>query len=342
MNHRALWVLQWNCRSISVNRESLEFLVTSNNIPIILLSETWLRPSSYFTLKNYAVYCSDRGDGYGGSAILVHNSIPSSQFIPPLPDIFQDAFQLAAAKVHIGSSVLHFSSVYLAPSFNLNELDASTILSSLMHPLIIGGDWNARSIMWGCNSSNPNGLALENSFLHTNLVLLNNGAHTYIGNLRNSSSAIDLTFCSASVCLLTDWRVLDDSFGSDHLPIIITISHPNTVDSQPYSNNTLRKDTKHTDWSKFQSVLTASLASPPQQYDNAVKRYQCFVNNIFHAVQKATPPPKRPPQPYRRSPIWWNDECTKAVEERRQASGPSSPLYKSHKFCEFPESFHLH
>lgn len=155
--------------------------------------------------------------------------------------------------------------------------------------MILGGDWNSRSRMWSCNSYNLNGVALENSLLSTNLVLLNNGTYTYIGNVHNSPRAIDLTLCSASLSFNIDWGVLNDSFGSEHLPITVNLSYQNAADSRTAPNNPTRLATLNTDWSKFRNIFADSLSSPSIHTEDILKRHHTLVNNIHNAVRKLPP-----------------------------------------------------
>lgn len=70
-------ILQWNVRSLNVRLPSLQFLLSAKKCSIALLSETWLLPSRSINIPNYVTYRSDRHDGYGRVAIVVHNSVKS-------------------------------------------------------------------------------------------------------------------------------------------------------------------------------------------------------------------------------------------------------------------------
>lgn len=70
-------ILQWNVRSLTARLPTLHYALSSNKCYIALLSETWLLPTRSINIPNYASYRSDRQDGYGGAAILIHNSLRS-------------------------------------------------------------------------------------------------------------------------------------------------------------------------------------------------------------------------------------------------------------------------
>ncbi|KAK9708750.1 Endonuclease-reverse transcriptase [Popillia japonica] len=54
-------------------------------------------------------------------------------------------------------------------------------------------------------------------------VFLNDGSATRINRPGQGISAIDITLCTASLASKATWKVLDDSFTSDHYPILITL-----------------------------------------------------------------------------------------------------------------------
>jgi len=74
-------ILQWNVKSLSVRLPSLQYLLSNFKCSIALLSKTWLLPSKHLNIPHFKIYRSDRHDGYGGAAIVIHNSL-KSKLIP--------------------------------------------------------------------------------------------------------------------------------------------------------------------------------------------------------------------------------------------------------------------
>ena len=56
-----------------------------------------------------------------------------------------------------------------------------------------------------------------------NLTTLNTGLGTYIKH-NGGRSPLDLSIASSEIAIKSNWTVLDDSLGSDHLPILITLN----------------------------------------------------------------------------------------------------------------------
>lgn len=85
-----------------------------------------------------------------------------------------------------------------------------------------------------------------------------------------------------------------------------------TWESWPSSNYIRRTVIKHTDWSKFQSLLCESLVFPSLHNLNFLYHYELLVRYIDNVVQDSTPPLKA-------SYLVEYDDCTKLITKRRQA-----------------------
>ena len=83
---------------------------------------------------------------------------------------------------------------------------------------IICGDFNAHNPIWGSNLLNKRGEVLEELFLQSECVIINNGQGTCICS-PTEDSPLDLTFIDKTFAHLATWIVHDDEWGSDHYPI---------------------------------------------------------------------------------------------------------------------------
>src|SRR6218665_564688 len=88
---------------------------------------------------------------------------------------------------------------------------------------IVLGDFNAHSALFGSPSTDKRGRQLEDDMEANAYVALNTGAPTFLSNATGSTSHLDLAMASAPLARRCTWTVLDDSMGSDHSPILITI-----------------------------------------------------------------------------------------------------------------------
>ena len=100
---------------------------------------------------------------------------------------------------------------------------------------IILRDFNAYSTLFGADSTDDRGRLLEELIEEHNLVVLNSGAGTFV-RPSGEMSHLDVAMASANFPRIANWTVLNDTPGSDHLPIVITVNNPAVVEesSQPH------------------------------------------------------------------------------------------------------------
>ena len=117
---------------------------------------------------------------------------------------------------------------------------------------IITGDFNAHYTAWGSSGTDSwggyLGLCSRNS-----KVLLNDGSPTRVGQVL---TCLDLTIDSPKISVLSDWGVMEDTWGSDHFPIMVyrkLLVNPET-----------KLNFKKADWEKFNSLCEG--ISPEEVY----------------------------------------------------------------------------
>ena len=68
-------------------------------------------------------------------------------------------------------------------------LVVNNLMSQLLPPILLLGDFNAHSSLWGCSKTNVRGKLVEDLLLKHNLSLLNDGSYTYLCLLYTSDAA---------------------------------------------------------------------------------------------------------------------------------------------------------
>ena len=71
-------------------------------------------------------------------------------------------------------------SLYLPPTSKYSSSDFVDFITQLPPPVLILGDFNAYSSLWGCTKTGIRGKLIEDLLLKQNLSLLNDGSHTYL------------------------------------------------------------------------------------------------------------------------------------------------------------------
>lgn len=240
------WILQWNCRGIQTKLEEIKFRIQKwqNNKPCaILLQEAnfkGLRIPGYHTFLSPSII-REHGkrkataqvpvvhtrEPQGLAAVLVHEDVPRVQV--DTSSLCNCAREVVLVRIKTGTIETCLVSVYIRPNDkNGNKANWITDLitaggryTSLRW--LIGGDFNAWHEDTGYTKTSDRGEALFCTMSKERLQLVNEiGRFTRLGQgqMQNDTTP-DLTWKSAN--LKVDWRVGEDPWGSDHLPIFIKL-----------------------------------------------------------------------------------------------------------------------
>ena len=298
-------ILQWNIRGLQANKEELDRLLSHLHPSVICLQETFLKENKSLTFKGFSGYhCSAlevNGVAHGGSAILISSTTPHRQLK------LQTCLQAVALRVTCKKSkTITVCSVYLPPSMNLSINDLHDLLSELPAPVLLCGDFNAHSTLWGCTKLDRRGKMVEDFITKNNLCILNDASPTYIHPATGSTSAIDLSICSPDIFLDMQWKTVDDLCGSDHYPIIISYGEEETSSAIPSWK--LGK----ADWLTFSDEARQQLGSVVP--DISIEE---FTEKLITIAIETIPKSKFSSR--KRNTVWFNDACKEAVRERKKA-----------------------
>ena len=165
-----------------------------------------------------------------------------------------------------------------------NSTDLENLIAQLPPPILLLGDFNAHSTLWGCCKTDLRGKMIEDLLLKHNLSILNDGSNTYLHPATGSSSAIDLSIASPSLYLDFSWEVATDLHGSDHFPICI---HSYTT-APPVTNGTWKLS--KADWTTFPSKASSDFG---QNYsDNLEDPIEHFTDILTDIANSTIPKSK--------------------------------------------------
>lgn len=167
--------------------------------------------------------------------------------------------------------------------------------------------------MWGSDHFHSRGHQIENLALHYNYSLLNPTGPTHYNFSYRSWSTLDLVIHSPQLNGSLFIFNHSDLAGSDHFPGIIRFTISN---SESDINVRRRWNYNKTDWEKYQSDLPEDL-----QFDEA-QEIQTFTRilteKLVSCANSCSPEIKICKK--NRAPVpWWNDDCGKAIKNRRKA-----------------------
>lgn len=316
---KSVKICQWNCHSAVANKGNLEYLLSKFNIDVALLSETWFKPLVYYNFQGYNTIRMDRPDCKGGVAILIKTQLKYQEVqLQPF-----DYGMISAIQICTNNSLkVTFVSIYVRPKTKITTDEWSKFFASIPKPFVIGGDFNAHHVTWGCDQNDIPGKNLLDAIHNNKLTFLNDGSPTFFGFTNNRPSAIDLTICSPELRQLMEWQTLNDLFGSDHVPIICSYRE------EPYiieKRNVNKWNTKKANWSIFRYEFDSHCSK------NNDMAYNTFVDCINLSADSSIPQQKiLTGKRKSKNKFWWNSECQYAVDERKKCF----LLYKSNPTSE--------
>jgi endonuclease/exonuclease/phosphatase (EEP) superfamily protein YafD len=222
----------------------------------------------------------------------------------------------------------------------LQKLDA--ILAQLHGPVIITGDFNARSTVWFDRITDSRGQRLEDFISRWGLFVANEpgNAHTYS---HNGESTVDVTLASASLInKIQGWQVHEDWTTSDHRAITFELCGFQTVDSIHGKNKNLRYHLRKADWKLLELNLSLNIkhvermANKLATPENIADCVDELTKVIQFACEDAIPMKKVPKA---KGVTWWSNELTegkKLVNSLRKAfQSERDPILRQQKQVEY-------
>lgn len=328
MNITPIKILQWNSRSIYSNLPDIKHKIATDNLDIIIISETWLKPEDKIKFTGYNLIRKDRNDGRGGVAIIIKNSIPHKSI---LVDHHIQKLEVTGVETMINNKKTSILSVYCPPGHRIKHEEWDALVSPMLRSthVILAGDVNCHHRQWGCTMEDLQGKEFLKCIHENNLVLLNNGDNTMQPSPYRQMQPVDVTVVSPQLALDITWEVGRDAMGSDHFPIIINITRYGTsIQNRPIQSKINIKKIK---WEQYKEEITTKLTNYNPIYDT-IQRYEQFEKIIIESALKASGVDKdrvidqtlRETNNSRRRKNkitpWWNEECSRAVARRRLAT----------------------
>jgi ribonuclease HI len=155
---------------------------------------------------------------------------------------------------------------------------------------------------------------LEEWLEANNLVILNDGTPTRYDEMHGTWTAIDLTLATTSLAPDMQWQVHDDSWGSDHMPIISHIGLPPALEEEQTRAPTW--NFAKANWPLFHSnclkIEEESVTSDDPQ---------AFCTNLTEAILAATRGaiPLTTAVRGKQTVPWWSKEIHQARQKRKKA-----------------------
>ncbi|KAM7291275.1 hypothetical protein ISCGN_027848 [Ixodes scapularis] len=295
-----LTVLQWNCRSYRQHGSELKRRLAASAHPpdIILLQEARVpepKIVGYRAFSTPTIIVAQKGprrkrDAQGTipvpqahAHVLLKKSIPAAQLDTSCYSSEQR--EVTAVSARLGDKDIVVVSVYWRPHSTTNDEDAEwlkLLCTRTIHPLpvLIGGDFNAHHTSWGSKSNTVRGRSVADNALVAGLVLANSpdAVTRRADSQQQDSTSPDVTWHSPS--LRCSWAVVDDTWGSDHFPIIIGLGGK----SRALATRTVST----TRWDDFREVL-AELPPHEPLFNRIIQAKEIVTRSVKVSAEAPTP-----------------------------------------------------
>lgn len=312
-NKCLLNIIQWNAHSLRPKLSDFKLLLNTEKVHIAIISESWLQTGSDLNISQYHVYRKDRIDAYGGVAIITHKSLKTMLGSINIPNC---DIEVVHVKILNSSVLKNVLSVYCPSNINTSQAHWDYLFSMFSKNTIIAGDFNGHHTCWS-DKVDTRGNQLFDSSLENGFVSINNGNPTRVklvnGSLQQSSP--DITFCSSDIASNVHWRVTNESLGSDHLMIKVSINYEETI------HFTEKRNYCKANWKEYKIVLTHIFANTTFESNILQERYNWFVEQLNIAGEKNIPLIRYCNNIQRTfvPKSYWNQDLSKIVAERRLA-----------------------
>ncbi len=241
-------ILQWNARSLIANGQEFKKYVDElkEKPNIICVQETWLKSELDFIINGYSAVRRDRENGRGGGLVTFIQNGLSYEIIN-----VNDKNESITIRIWTSKGSIDVINYY-NPCGKIEGSILENIVGTPLSEVIWCGDFNAHNTLWGSNSTDANGLALEEYIDDKWLLCLNNGEGTRFNTINNTESVLDLTFVSSAIAGISTWNVdKETTIGSDHFPILIKVG---SGTCQERIKNIPRWKIENANWEYFQII----------------------------------------------------------------------------------------
>lgn len=271
-NPAALKIAYWNAQSLLQKKLELQNFMYQHNIDIMLVGETYLKPTKNLKIANYTCHRNDRIDNQGGgTAIYMKNNLNHCQ----LPRFKLTDLEANGIKIQTKAGTLKVVAAYYPPlDRRTNINDIKTIIDEDT-PTIIMGDLNAKHSTWNSRTNNPRGNKLHKYFDTTDAIVIGPDAPTHFAH-QGGHDVLDIAIIKL-VKQNCELKVLYE-LSSDHYPILLTLG--NEQEQDVVEINT-------TDWYKFRTELktTNHTITNEEELESAAVLLE---NNIKAALLNST------------------------------------------------------
>ena len=294
-------IIQANMSGLQNKTTELNKLLHDQDIHIALLQETLLPDKEISVPQNFTPYKCEC-EKCQGIMTLIRTDIQATVKHSPIEDI-----DIQEITVWFGNEKFLAYNVYCPPP-SKTEL---SFTGAIFSKTIVAGDFNAHLPSVGYSTYNQRGHNIEDILNSTNLCLQQDSTSqpTLFHRRHGTSSRPDLTMISSDILGKTSVEVLED-IGSDHRPILITISRQH--DGKPKQRRKCLWNFRKANWKLYKHLTDRDFEEIPTNKP-IEEAYSNICSAILRNAKKTVPKGN-----HKHYKPFWNKDLETAVKERRR------------------------
>lgn len=278
-----------------------------NKPDVICIQESWLKINLEFKIYGYVSIRHDRSEGIGGGCVTFIQEGISFREIEKGSN--QEYIVIMVWIKGVELIIIN----YYNPCRKLDIDKIRQIKGIYERRVIICGDFNAHSPLWGGERIDENGRVIEILLEEMNMVCINDGRGTRVDLHRGKVSELDLTLVSRSLGDMCNWEVWEEStLGSDHFPVSSQLIWKGKKEERGRIEKWIFSKAQ---WGMF--MYLCNVESMEVDLNEEVEEIDKKIREIIIKVARKTIPQNKGSMKRRAVP-WWTNECSEAVRERNR------------------------
>lgn len=317
-------IVIWNARGIKEKRE--EMIKNIKECDIFAITESKIDEHYHFTVGGYdTVRLDSIGNNSGGIIIFIASTLKYKTINLNLRNNIGYNYNCDVIGISIDNIDLDLIIVYRKPYGTTHKSLWENIcrVGKSRKNTIIAGDFNSHHTAWNCASIDKNGENLLQTMTNSNFFCVNRDTMTRINNPYENASNIDLIFASSAALKLISYKQLEDSWDSDHFPLLIEFRH----DPTPYIKKSNRMSTKCTDWEVYTDLTNSMLSDTKTKCEREGRNlaYTDLMRILYDAINIASGrkkdhnTKKNKSKIFKKNPVkWWDRDCKAVVSDKKE------------------------
>ena len=223
------YIVQWNANGLESRKilGELDRLISKYNPMCLCIQHVG---KDDLQIKNYKIASqSQNNNGELGTAIYVHNNMTYEDL-----RINSQHFQCSSTTLQVpGKGKINIVNFYNQPRFRYDINELINVINSVPQPKLTLGDINRHSPLWDGRVHLPDADArkIEEMLERNNMSCMNEEeSPTFFSKAHNRMTSVDIALCSDDILEEWEWHALEDTYSSDHFPIILTNLRTNDID----------------------------------------------------------------------------------------------------------------